>query len=77
MDHAHWGREYDHDAIRSVVENSGYKWTQFEEDDKLIDATVDRIVDGDVVGWFQGRFEWGPACPGQSEHPWPTRDARR
>ena len=64
MDHAYWGREYDRDTIRVAVERSGYRWTQFEDEDKLIDATVDRLVDGDVVGWFQGRFEWGPRALG-------------
>ena len=64
MDHAYWGREYDRDSIRAAVERSGYRWTQFEDEHALIDATVDRIVDGEVVGWFQGRFEWGPRALG-------------
>ena len=64
MNHAYWGREYDHDGIHAAVERSGYRWMRFENDDRLIDATVDRIVDGDVVGWFQGRFEWGPRALG-------------
>ena len=64
MDHAYWGKEYDHDAIRTAVEKSGYQWTRFADEDKLIAATVDRIVDGEVVGWFQGRFEWGPRALG-------------
>jgi carbamoyltransferase len=31
---------------------------------KLIDATTDAIKDGNVVGWFQGRMEWGPRALG-------------
>jgi len=64
MDHAYWGQEYSQDAIQKAVEESGYSWTRLEDEAKLIDATVDRIVDGNVVGWFQGRFEWGPRALG-------------
>jgi len=64
MDHAYWGQEYSQDAIQKAVEESGYSWTRLEDEAKLIDATVDRIVDGNVVGWLQGRFEWGPRALG-------------
>jgi carbamoyltransferase len=64
MDHAYWGQEYDQDAIQKAVEESGYSWTRLEDEAKLIDATVNRIVDGNVIGWFQGRFEWGPRALG-------------
>ncbi len=30
----------------------------------LLDATADAIARGDVVGWFQGRMEWGPRALG-------------
>ncbi|MCP4410807.1 MAG: carbamoyltransferase, partial [Gammaproteobacteria bacterium] len=30
----------------------------------LLDAVVDRLVDGRVVGWFQGRMEFGPRALG-------------
>lgn len=64
MDHAYWGQEYEQDAIRAAVEKSGATWTRFQDETKLIDATVDRIANGDVIGWFQGRFEWGPRALG-------------
>jgi carbamoyltransferase len=32
--------------------------------DHLLDATVDRLVDGRVVGWFSGRMEFGPRALG-------------
>ena len=64
MDHAYWGQEYGQDAIQRAVEESGYSWTRLQDETKLIDATVDRIVDGNVIGWFQGRFEWGPRALG-------------
>jgi len=30
----------------------------------LLDATVDRLVDGKVIGWFSGRMEFGPRALG-------------
>jgi carbamoyltransferase len=30
----------------------------------LLEATVDRLIDGKVVGWFQGRLEFGPRALG-------------
>ena len=35
-----------------------------EDDAKLLDLTVDRLANGQVLGWFQGRFEWGPRALG-------------
>jgi len=32
--------------------------------DKLYDATVDEMLKGDVIGWFQGRMEFGPRALG-------------
>ena len=31
---------------------------------ELLEATVDRLVEGRVVGWFQGRMEFGPRALG-------------
>src|SRR5207253_4296731 len=33
-------------------------------EDKLVKATAQRIADGKVVGWFQGRMEFGPRALG-------------
>ncbi len=35
-----------------------------EDDDVLFDRVVEALTDGQVVGWFQGRFEWGPRALG-------------
>src|SRR5262249_41460850 len=35
-----------------------------EDDSKLYDQVVDRLVGGKVIGWYQGRFEWGPRALG-------------
>jgi len=64
MDHAYWGQEYGPDQISSAIDSSGLKAQYVEDSAKLVDLTVDRILGGDVVAWFQGRFEWGPRALG-------------
>ena len=58
--------------IRAAVENFGgasaagdeLAIAQLEEA-ALLQATARHIADGKVVGWFQGRVEWGPRALGQ------------
>jgi carbamoyltransferase len=64
MDHAYWGQSYDADAIRSAVDNSGVKGQLIEDEAKLAEMIVERLVGGQVVANFQGRFEWGPRALG-------------
>jgi carbamoyltransferase len=64
MDHAYWGRSYSDTEIRGVLTGNGLSFRHFEDDDLLLDHVVGRLVDGKVVGWFQGRFEWGPRALG-------------
>jgi len=35
----------------------------------LADTTAKLIADGNVIGWFQGRMEFGPRAPGRQEYP--------
>lgn len=64
MEHAYWGREYGVDAARQAVERAGLQYRTTDDDGDLIDAVVDDLLAGKVVGWFQGRFEWGPRALG-------------
>jgi carbamoyltransferase len=64
MDHAYWGKEYGPTDIKRAVEAAGFTARHFDDPDKLIDSTVNRLESGKVVGWFQGRFEWGPRALG-------------
>ena len=64
MDHAYWGREYGDDEIRAALERRGLRYRYFDDEAKLLDATVDDLTSGKVIGWYQGRFEWGPRALG-------------
>jgi len=64
LEHAFLGPGYSDARIRSALDAAGldYRWVEMESE--LVERTVERIVAGDVVGWFQGRSEWGPRALG-------------
>ena len=64
MDHAYWGKDYEPQAIAATVESAGIKGQQVDDRARLLDETVRRLCEGKVVGWLQGRFEWGPRALG-------------
>lgn len=70
MTHSYWGTEYDAGAISDVISASGVveagrcTWTTIDDERELCDRTAVVIADGNVVGWFQGRMEWGARALG-------------
>ena len=63
MQHAYTGPEYSDAEIASAVAGAGLTARQLD-DDELFPAVATRIAAGDVVGWFQGRMEFGPRALG-------------
>ena len=67
MDHAYWGPQFTPEAIRLAVESSGIS-DSFSirrlADEELLRLTATHIAAGKIVGWFQGRAEWGPRALG-------------
>ena len=64
MDHAYWGREYADADVRAALELRGIRYTYLDDETKLLGSTVDDLTAGKVIGWYQGRFEWGPRALG-------------
>jgi len=64
MKHAYWGQNYSDGEIRSFLTENNIKHRYVENDDELLDETVERLTSAKVVGWYQGRFEWGPRALG-------------
>jgi carbamoyltransferase len=64
MEHAYWGRAYTPAEVRTALERAGVAFKEAPDEDTLIDWTVERLLEGRVVGWFQGRLEWGPRALG-------------
>jgi len=64
MDHAYWGKDYTPAEIQSFLDQNHIPYQRIDDYDRLLDQTVDRLQSGKVIGWFQGRFEWGPRALG-------------
>jgi carbamoyltransferase len=61
MDHAYWGPGYDDDAIEQQL-----RWARlpYRRPDDLAAACAQLLCDDRILGWFQGRMEYGPRALG-------------
>jgi carbamoyltransferase len=57
------GPEYSEQEIKAFLDAHGYPYTQVSNGD-LPSTVADIIAQGKVVGWFQGRMEFGPRALG-------------
>ena len=71
MDHAYWGPEFGAAEIsrlltahESDMAAAGCKLEDISDEATLCRRTASAIADGKVIGWFQGRMEWGPRALG-------------
>jgi carbamoyltransferase len=71
MRHAYWGPEFGEDVIMSVVdamraeiERAGCTRETIEDAENRCRWAATRVAEGKVVGWFQGRMEWGARALG-------------
>ena len=69
MDHAYWGPGFGDDEIREAVEARRAQLgdcdvARIADESELCRSTAQAIARGEVVGWFQGRMEWGPRALG-------------
>jgi carbamoyltransferase len=76
--HAYWGTEWSDDEIEKAVVASGLPFRKLDRANLLATA-AESIAKGKIVGWFQGREEWGPRALGNRSivcHPgWPDMKA--
>lgn len=64
MEHVFWGAEFTRQEIEATLQERGLAFEHFEEDDDLFDEVASALANGYVVGWYQGRTEWGPRALG-------------
>jgi len=68
MEHAYWGPEFSRQEIRLAVESSRLRDSGclVEElpEQELLKKTAAMVAGGKILGWFQGRAEWGPRALG-------------
>jgi carbamoyltransferase len=57
------GPEFDAEAIKAALDGCKLSY-EFVSESQILDATVDALSRGQLVGWFQGRMEWGPRVLG-------------
>lgn len=71
MDHAYWGPEFSNVQISTLLEmkqaeivTAGCQIELIDSERELCRKTAQAISEGQVIGWFQGRMEWGPRALG-------------
>jgi carbamoyltransferase len=71
MDHAFWGPEFSSAEIMQVIAErreeiarAGCLVEEIRDETELCQRAAGAIADGAVLGWFQGRMEWGPRALG-------------
>src|SRR5262249_33819710 len=71
MDQAYLGPAFSDAEITALIEqraaevvDAGCEFERISDEAKLCRRTADAAARGDVVGWFQGRMEWGPRALG-------------
>jgi carbamoyltransferase len=64
LEHAAWGEEHDADAVERFLTGAGIRYERHDDEQRLAERVVERLQAGRVVGWAQGRFEWGPRALG-------------
>jgi carbamoyltransferase len=68
MAHAYWGPQFNDTQIGAALEKSRVSSSNSRiaklPPEELVKLTARHLADGKVVGWFQGRQEWGPRALG-------------
>ena len=71
MDHAYWGPQFSSGEIQALLaarscelDEAGCSVENISDEGELCRRTAAAVAEGKVVGWFQGRMEWGPRALG-------------
>ena len=64
MEHAYWGEEHSAAATEAFLKSNGIAYERCGNQEELIGRCVESLAQGKVLGWLQGRFEWGPRALG-------------
>lgn len=69
MDHGYWGTEHHGvGAATAIIAREDHEWryvaATYSDEEWLCDDAAQLIAEGNVVGWYQGRMEWGSRALG-------------
>lgn len=63
MTHAYYGPKFSNEECRAALDEAGLEYETLP-DEELLPKLAKMIADGAIIGWFQGRMEWGPRALG-------------
>ena len=63
MNGAYLGPEFSNEEIEEYLDKKGYSYQKLQ-DEELPEKIADLIAEQNVIGWFQGRMEFGPRALG-------------
>ena len=58
------GPGFSNKEIQEILDSRGIKYTCYDDEVELLEATVTAMIGGKVIGWFQDRMEFGPRALG-------------
>jgi carbamoyltransferase len=61
MEHAYYGPEFTNTDMENALKGSGYA---FKKEADICEKAAGLLNSGEIIGWFQGRMEWGPRALG-------------
>ena len=64
QENAYLGPEFSRQEIKKFLDENNIKYSEFKDEREIIEKTAKMIFENKVVGWFQGRMEWGPRALG-------------
>jgi len=64
LEHAFWGQGYGNGDIEAFLKQNNIRYEVPGTTSKLLESVLVDILSGKIVGWYQGRFEWGPRALG-------------
>ncbi len=74
MNHSYWGPKFSNEECQRALDEAGLKYETLP-DEELLPRLAKMISEGAIIGWFNGRMEWGPRALGSRSFLADPRDA--
>ena len=62
--HAYFGKSYSDAEYRAFLDEAQLKYETYDDESELTETIVDALTQQQVIGFHQGKFEWGPRALG-------------
>ena len=62
--HCYFGKAYSQNEIETFLKKNKIKYQKFNKEANLLVFLTESLINGKVIGFFHGRFEWGPRALG-------------